>query len=131
MLFVIVGVLLLLAKLADVGPTAAWPWWGVLLPFGAAAVWWIIADGTGLTRKKAMDKMEAKKQERRRRNLAALGLTTDPKLSAAQKARAAAAAKVEAKRAIRREANEEVIRNSVLDSRVSSRIDGPQEESKA
>ena len=131
MLFVIVGVLLLLAKLADVGPTATWPWWGVLLPFGAAAVWWIIADGTGLTRKKAMDKMEAKKQERRRRNLAALGLTTDPKLSAAQKARAAAAAKVEAKRAIRREANEEVIRNSVLDSRVSSRIDGPQEESKA
>lgn len=131
MLLVILGVLLLAGKLAEVGPTAQWPWWGVLLPFVGAAVWWAIADKTGLTRKRAMDKMETKKHERRKKNLASLGITSDPKADAERRARAILAARVEGKRKEKREANEEVIRNSVLDSSLSSRIDSQHHEPKA
>ena len=44
---VIIGVLLLLAKVADVGPTASWAWWWVLSPFAGAVAWWAFADSTG------------------------------------------------------------------------------------
>jgi len=76
MAFLFVGILLLGLKLAEYGPVANWPWWGVLLPFGLAIAWWGFADSTGLTRRRAMDKMDAKKVERRERNLEALGLGT-------------------------------------------------------
>lgn len=73
---VIVGVLLLALKLAEIGPVANWSWWIILGPFGAAAVWWQIADATGLTKRREMDKMEVRKQERRDRALEALGIDT-------------------------------------------------------
>jgi hypothetical protein len=37
-------------------------------------VWWAIADGTGMTMRRAMDKMEERKHERRRKHMEALGL---------------------------------------------------------
>ena len=74
MAFLIVGVLLLGLKLAEAGPTGSWPWWAVLLPFALAVAWWGCADSIGLTQRRAMDKMEAKKVDRRQRNLEALGL---------------------------------------------------------
>ena len=74
MAFLFVGILLLSLKLAEFGPVAHWPWWGVLLPFGMAIAWWAFADSTGLTQRRAMDKMEAKKADRRQRNLESLGL---------------------------------------------------------
>jgi small Trp-rich protein len=74
MAFLILGIVLLATKLAEFGPAAAWDWWLVLLPFGLAVAWWGFADSTGLTQRRAMDKMEAKKVERRNRNLEALGL---------------------------------------------------------
>lgn len=73
---VIVGALLLLAKMADFGPFGAWSWWIVLAPFAIAAVWWQIADSSGLTRRRAMDKMERRKTERREKQMEALGLNT-------------------------------------------------------
>jgi small Trp-rich protein len=74
MAFLVVGILLLAMKLAELGPVAAWSWWVVLLPFGLATAWWGFADSIGLTQRRAMDKMEQTKAERRNRNLVALGL---------------------------------------------------------
>jgi small Trp-rich protein len=53
---------------------AAWSWWIVLAPFGLAVVWWQFSDATGLTQRKAIDKMERRKVDRRDRALASLGL---------------------------------------------------------
>jgi small Trp-rich protein len=78
MLFLIVGVLLLAMKLAEFGPVAALGWAWVLLPFGLTAVWWTIADKTGLTRRRAERRMDERKAERRQRSLERLGLGTRP-----------------------------------------------------
>lgn len=77
MVFVVVGVILLGLKIAEVGPVGAWSWWLVLAPFAGAVAWWMWADATGYTKRRAMERMEAKKDERRRRNMEALG--TEPK----------------------------------------------------
>jgi len=74
MAFVVLGVLLLVMKLAEWGPVAGWAWGWVLLPFGLALAWWGYADATGLTRRRAMEKDAARKEERRRRNIDAMGL---------------------------------------------------------
>jgi small Trp-rich protein len=74
MYLVVLGVFFLAMKLAEWGPVAGWSYWVVLMPFGAAAVWWTYADKSGWTQRQAMDKMEARKDERRRKNLDALGI---------------------------------------------------------
>jgi small Trp-rich protein len=61
---------------AEFGPFANWPWWAVLLPFGLAILWWEFADASGVTKRRAMEKMEKRKEERRDRALEALGLNT-------------------------------------------------------
>lgn len=71
---VIVGVLLLLAKLAEFGPFGAWSWWIILAPFGLAILWWQFADKSGWTQRKVMDKMERRKEERRQKAMESLGL---------------------------------------------------------
>jgi small Trp-rich protein len=76
MAFLILGILLLALKLAEFGPVAAWSWWLVLAPFGLAVLWWGFSDAIGLTQRRAMDKMEQTKADRRNRNLEALGLGT-------------------------------------------------------
>ena len=78
MAFLILGIVLLAMKLGEFGPGADWSWWLVLGPFGLAVLWWNFADSVGLTQRRAMDKMEAKKIERRDRNLEALGLVVRP-----------------------------------------------------
>ena len=72
---VIVGTLLLIAKLAELGPFANLSWWIVLAPFGIAALWWQFADSTGWTQRRAMDKMEQRKTDRREKAMASLGLS--------------------------------------------------------
>jgi small Trp-rich protein len=74
MVFVVVGVLLLLMKITDFGPVAAWPWWAVLCPFGMAILWWWFADTTGWTKQREMNKMEAKRKQRRIDALDNLGM---------------------------------------------------------
>lgn len=82
MLFVIVGVVLIVAHFAGIGPMAHWSWelfgdlWKFALPFVLAVLWWGFADASGLTRKRAMDKDDARKADRQRRNVEALGLGT-------------------------------------------------------
>ena len=74
MWFVVLGVIFIGMKLGDVGFVAPWAWWWVLSPFALAVVWWAWSDSIGLTKKHEMDKMEARKAERRRKNLENLGL---------------------------------------------------------
>jgi small Trp-rich protein len=70
----IVGVLLLILKVTEFGPVAQWSWLWVLAPFGVAAAWWAYADGSGLTKRREMEKLDARKAERKRKNLDALGI---------------------------------------------------------
>ena len=74
MVFVVIGVLLLLMKLADFGVVGVWTWYVVLLPFGVAALWWWFADTTGWTKQREINKMEDKKRQRRIDALDNLGM---------------------------------------------------------
>ena len=73
--FVAVGVLLLALKLLEVGPVAAWSWLWVLAPFGLAVAWWVYADATGVTQRRAIKRMEDRKVARRERDIEALGMS--------------------------------------------------------
>jgi len=72
--FLIIGVLLLAGKLAEIGPMGDWSWWIVLAPFAMATVWWAIADSVGFTQRKAMQRMDDRKEKRRTDAMEALGL---------------------------------------------------------
>ena len=58
------GILLLLMKYLEVGPGAEWDWWVVLTPFGLAVAWWTWADNSGYTKRKAMEREDARRQAR-------------------------------------------------------------------
>ena len=77
MYLIVLGVLLIAMKLAEFGPVAIWDWWWVLSPFPVAMVWWWWADTSGWTKRREMDKMDEKRQQRRIENLDKLGM--DPK----------------------------------------------------
>ena len=91
MLFVIIGVLIILTNLAGIGPFAGWNWeftgdlWKFCVPFALAVMWWIWADKSGLDKRREMEKMEARKQNRRKDNLASLGLDTRARRKAVKK----------------------------------------------
>jgi small Trp-rich protein len=80
MAFVLLGFLVLALHLLDIGPMANWNFqlfgdlWKFCVPFACAAVWWAIADSTGWTKKREMNKMEERKVKRRESQMEALGL---------------------------------------------------------
>jgi len=74
MYFLIAGVGLLLLKYFELGFVAELSWWWVLSPFAMAVAWWAWADSTGYTKRKEMEKMDQKKQERIERQRQALGM---------------------------------------------------------
>ena len=69
-----IGIVLILLKYLEIDPVAAWSWLWALAPFGLAVAWWSWADATGYTKRKAMDRMDKRKQERLDKNREALGL---------------------------------------------------------
>jgi small Trp-rich protein len=83
MWFVVIGVIVLGLHLAGIGPLGAMvfkdSWWLILSPFGMAVLWWFWADSTGWTQRRAMDKVDAKREERREKALDALGLPSRKK----------------------------------------------------
>lgn len=93
---VILGVLLLVAKWAEFGPFATWSWWIVLAPFGLAVLWWEFADSSGWTKRRVMDKMEARKVKRREGMLESLGIGIRRRDRIATKSSAAKARQVSA-----------------------------------
>jgi small Trp-rich protein len=74
MWLVVLGVLAVVLKLAGIGFMAGLSWWWVLAPFALAALWWQVADSTGFTRRKAMQRADEKAAERRQAQMEALGL---------------------------------------------------------
>jgi small Trp-rich protein len=73
MVFLILGVVLSIMKYMEFGPVAVWDWWMVLAPFGLATAWWVWADSTGYTKKKAMEVEQARVKARIDRNREAMG----------------------------------------------------------
>jgi small Trp-rich protein len=76
MYLLFLGIALMLLKYLEFGPVAEWSWLWVLSPFAAAVVWWVWADTTGYTKRRAMDRMDEKKKERLEKQREALGLKT-------------------------------------------------------
>ena len=80
MLFVLIGIGLIVCHFAGWGPMANWQWDSVadvlkfLAPFGLAAIWWTFADESGLTKRRAMERDDNRKVDRRDRNIDAMGL---------------------------------------------------------
>ena len=72
------GLVLLVMKYLEIGQVASWDWWVVLLPFGLTILWWAWADASGYTKKKAMARENAKRQERIDKNRESIG-TLAPK----------------------------------------------------
>ncbi len=76
MAFVLIGVLLIVLKLGgfvQFNKDEFYAWAIVLSPFPLAVLWWWFADSSGLTQKKAMDALDAKKAARREQQMEALG----------------------------------------------------------
>ena len=74
MYFLGLGLILLGMKYLEIGPVATWEWWVVLAPFGLAVAWWAWADYTGYTKKKAVERENARKQARIDKSRDALGI---------------------------------------------------------
>jgi len=74
MAFLVLGLLLLVMKIAEFGAVADLSWFWVLLPFGLAVAWWAFSDSFGLTQRRAVNKMDERKRQRRERDMKALGL---------------------------------------------------------
>jgi small Trp-rich protein len=78
MYFLGIGLVLLLLKYLEIGPVGQWQWaedWLLFAaPFFLAVAWWAWADWSGYTKKKAMDKMELRKQDRLAKNREAMGM---------------------------------------------------------
>ncbi len=76
MYLLLLGIVLLALKYFQVGPVADWDWWWVLLPFPLTALWWWLADVTGYTRRKVLEKEERRKQERIDKSRKRIGVPT-------------------------------------------------------
>jgi small Trp-rich protein len=82
MLFVLIGLALIALNLAGIGVFGTWNWqvfgdlWKFTLPFLLAVAWWGWSDVSGLNKRREMARMEKKKDDRRKENLAALGMDT-------------------------------------------------------
>lgn len=72
MYLVVLGLLLLAMKYLEFGPVAQWSWWIVLAPFVLAVIWWTWADNSGYTKRKAMEREDRRREERRERTKQAL-----------------------------------------------------------
>lgn len=67
------GLIFLAMKYLEIDPVSQWSWVIVLAPFGLAMAWWAWADASGYTKKKAMQRMEERKQARIDRSKDAIG----------------------------------------------------------
>ena len=76
MYLLLLGIVLLAMKYAGVDPVAQWSWWAVLSPLAAAVLWWAWADWSGYTKRKAVERENARKQARLDKSREQLGLGT-------------------------------------------------------
>lgn len=69
-----IAVLGVILKYLEIGPFATIDWEWYLIPFGLTMAWWFWADTTGYTRRKAMEKIDKRKQDRLNKHKEALGM---------------------------------------------------------
>jgi small Trp-rich protein len=74
MYFLLIGLVALAMKYLEVDPVAAWSWWIVLTPFALAVAWWAWADASGYTKRREIEKMDARKQLRIDKQRDAMGM---------------------------------------------------------
>jgi small Trp-rich protein len=79
MYFLLIGIALLAMKYLEIGPVAAFPWWVVLSPFAMAVAWWAWADSSGYTKKKVIERENARKQARIDKNRENMGFAPTSK----------------------------------------------------
>ena len=68
------GLLLLAQKVLEIGAVANWSWYVIAAPFLLTVAWWAWADSVGYTKRKEMEKMEKRKQERIDKHKEAMGI---------------------------------------------------------
>jgi small Trp-rich protein len=71
-----IGIVLLALKYLEIGPVAAWSWWVVLSPFALAVAWWTWADMSGYTKRKVVERENARRQARIDKSKEKLGIRT-------------------------------------------------------
>ena len=76
MYFLGIGILLMALKYLEISQVATWSWFVVLSPFALAVVWWAWADFSGYTKKKAVQKENARKKARIDKSREALGIAS-------------------------------------------------------
>jgi small Trp-rich protein len=76
MWFLMLGLLGVALKLLEVSYVATMSWWTVLIPFGLAIAWWAWADSSGYTKRKVVEKENARRQNRIDRQKSNLGMLT-------------------------------------------------------
>ena len=74
MYLLVLAIALTLLKYFEIAPIAAWPWWWILLPYGLTAAWWTWADASGYTKRREIDKIEQRKQDRVNKQKEAMGM---------------------------------------------------------
>ncbi|MES2613756.1 MAG: TIGR04438 family Trp-rich protein [Pseudomonadota bacterium] len=74
MYLLVIAVILTALKYFEIGPVANMDWMWILSVYGLTVVWWAWADKTGYTKRKAMEKMAARKQDRINKNKEAMGI---------------------------------------------------------
>ena len=74
MYFLLIGIVALAMKYLEIGPVATWSWLIVLSPFALAVLWWWYADASGYTKRKEVEKMEKRKQDRIDKSRDAMGM---------------------------------------------------------
>jgi small Trp-rich protein len=74
MYFLLIGLVALAMKYLELDPVAAWSWWIVLTPFALAVAWWAWADASGYTKRREIEKMDARTKLRIDKQRAAMGM---------------------------------------------------------
>ena len=79
MYFLGIGIVLLAMWYLEIGPVGAWPWYVIAIPWALAVLWWWWADATGYTKRKAMEREDARRQARIDKNKEAIGTMRKPR----------------------------------------------------
>lgn len=74
MYFLLLGIVAGALKYLEIGPFATLDWWMVLSPFGMAVLWWWYADSSGYTKRKEMEKMDKRRDDRIEKSREAMGM---------------------------------------------------------
>jgi small Trp-rich protein len=79
MFFLLLGIAALALKYLEIGPVATLNWFIVLSPFAMAVAWWAWADASGYTKRREIDKMAKRKDDRIDKQREAMGMLSAKK----------------------------------------------------